>query len=89
MSSAPDEQALQAAAERALVKLEAEYGTHPDVTFIDLGYQRDQGRLTREIGLRIHVRDRWLTASPEKRIAFPSEIDGIPVIVTRGEYRLE
>lgn len=89
MSSAPDEQALQEAAERALAALEAEYGTHPDVTFIDLGYQRDQGRLTRDIALRIHVRDRWLTASPDERIAFPSEIDGIPVVVTRGEYRLE
>jgi hypothetical protein len=62
---------------------------HPDVSSIDIGYppQRDQG--AEEIVLRIHVRERWMKARPEERVAFPEEIDGIPVIVMLGDYQLD
>jgi hypothetical protein len=30
-----------------------------------------------------------MEAMPEERIAFPSQVDGIPVIVIPGDYRLE
>jgi hypothetical protein len=86
---AEDDPEPGAVAERALTKLEAEFGSHPDVSLIDLGYQREKGRLTQSVVLRVHVRDRWLEAKPDDRIAFPTEVDGIPVEVTRGEYQLE
>jgi hypothetical protein len=80
---------LVATAQRALTKLEAEFSRHPDVSMIDVAYQREDGSPIRSVVLRVHVRDRWLDAKPEDRITFPAEVDGIPVVVTRGEYELE
>jgi hypothetical protein len=77
------------AAQRAFTKLEAEFGGHPDVSLIDVAYQPVHDSLMRSVVLRVHVRDRWLEAKPEDRVTFPPEVDGIPVVVTRGEYQLE
>ena len=70
-------------------KLAAQFLYHPDVTLIDIGYAYQQGRRTDQIALRIHVREAWMKAKPEDRIAFPEEVDGIPVSVMRGAYRLD
>jgi hypothetical protein len=86
---AQDDSGSVARAERALARLETEFGGHPDVSLIDVGYRREHGRLTQFPVLRVHVRDRWLAAEPEDRVAFPTEVEGIPVEVTRGEYELE
>ena len=86
---ASDDPGSRAVSEHALARLQAEFGGHPDVSLIDLGYQREEGRLTRSPILRVHVRDRWLAAKPEDRVAFPAEVEGIPVEVTRGEDELE
>jgi hypothetical protein len=86
---AHDDPGSSVVAEQALARLEAEFGGHPDVSLIDLGYRREQGRLTQSPVLRVHVRDRWLAATPEERVEFPAEVEGIPVEVTRGEYELE
>jgi hypothetical protein len=86
---AGDDLELVTAAQRALTKLEAEFGRHPDVSLIDVAYQGEHGSPMRSVVLRVHVRDRWLDAEPEDRITFPGEVDGIQVVVTRGEYQLE
>ncbi|MFQ5473951.1 MAG: hypothetical protein ACE5FA_13865, partial [Dehalococcoidia bacterium] len=62
---------------------------HPDVSLIDIGYAPERDEETEEIVLRIHVRERWMKAEPEERVAFPEDVDGIPVIVMLGDYRLE
>jgi hypothetical protein len=77
------------AAKRGLAKLEAELGGDPDVSLIDVAFQGEPGSPSRSVVLRVHVRDRWFAAKPEARTAIPSEVDSVPVVVTRGEYELE
>lgn len=75
---------------RARDKLVDQYLDHPLVSLIDIGYV-PQSKGDREIALRIHIRkhNQLLKTEVEKEIAFPEEIDGIPVIVIAGNYRLE
>ena len=77
-------------ARRARDKLVDQFLNHPDVSLIDIGYApAEQAEGTEEVVLRIHVRENWLKAKPGERVAFPEEIDGIPIIVMPGDYRLE
>ena len=76
-------------ARRARDKLIDRFIHHPDVSGIDIGYAPERGKETKEIVLRIHVRERWMKAKPEERVAFPEQVDGIPVVVVLGEYRLD
>lgn len=73
---------------RARDKLISQFLTHPDVTLIDIGYSKNRGPKTQSVTLRIHVRERWLKAKPEERVALPDHQDGIPVVVIGGEYRV-
>jgi len=75
--------------ERARDKLVAKYIYHPDVTLIDIGYPLADDQETKELVLRIHVRSRWMKSSSEQRTSFPEKVDGIPVIVMSGDYKLE
>jgi hypothetical protein len=75
--------------EHARDKLVAKHIYDPDVTFIDVGYSLADDRETKGLVLRIHVRSRWMKSSPEQRTDFPKEVDGIPVIVMSGDYKLE
>jgi hypothetical protein len=74
---------------RARDKLVDQFLNHSDVTLIGIGYAPERGEETKEVVLRIHVRERWMKAKPEERVAFPEEVDGIPVVVMLGEYQLE
>jgi hypothetical protein len=85
----PDPDPEFEAAQQALAKLEVQLGGDPDVSLIDVAFQREPGSQTDSVVLRVHVRDRWLAAKPEVRAAIPSEVDSIPVVVTRGEYEPE
>jgi len=76
-------------AHRARDKLVDQFLDHPDVSLIDIGYAPKPDTKTEEITLRIHVRGRWMEAMPDKRIAFPDQVDGIPVIVIPGDYQLD
>ena len=75
-------------ARRARDKLIDRFIDHPDVVGIDIGYAPDRGEETEELVLRIHVQEQWIKASPETRVAFPEQVDDIPVVVMLGEYRL-
>ena len=70
-------------------KLVDQFINHPDVSVIDISHAPERGEETEEVVLRIHVRERWVKAKPEERVAFPKQVDGIPVVVMLGEYRLE
>lgn len=76
-------------ARRARDTLVEQFIAHPDVSLIDLGYAPEGSERTEEVVLRIHVRERWMKAKPEERVAFPKQVDDIPVIVMLGDYRLE
>lgn len=76
-------------ARHARDELIAQFMSHPDVNLIDIGYAPDAGEGAEEIVLRIHVRERWMEACPDQRVAFPSKVAGIPVSVMHGDYRLD
>lgn len=76
-------------ARRAQNELSEQFLHHPDVSLIDIGEPPESSWLRGTIVLRIHVRDRWMQASPEERLAFPTEVNGIPVVVMPGEYQIE
>jgi hypothetical protein len=74
-------------ARRARDKLVDQFLDHPDVSLIDIGYDPDRegGGNAERIVLRVHVR-RPLT---REEVGLPAQIDGIPVRVMVGDYRLE
>lgn len=76
-------------ATRARDQLIEQYMHDPDVTMIDVGYDPEKEKTAENAVLRIHVRQRWMNASSDKRTAFPKEVDGIRVIVLPGEFRLD
>jgi hypothetical protein len=68
-------------ARRARDKLVDRFGKHPDVLLIDISAASEApGQLV----LRIHVRERWMQARPEARLRFPTQVDGLRVVVTPG-----
>lgn len=76
-------------ARHARDKLVDQFINHPDVSLIDVGYASERGEKTEEVVLRIHVRERWMKAKPLERVAFPKQVDDIPVVVMLGDYQLE
>jgi hypothetical protein len=77
-------------ARRARDKLADQYLEHPQVSLIDIGNApAEQRKSSEEVVLRVHVRESWLEVKPEERVTFPEQIDGIPIIVIPGDYRLE
>jgi hypothetical protein len=78
-----------AKARRARNELNNRLIHHPDVSGIDIGYVPERGEEIEEIVLRIHVQKRWMKANAAERVVFPEQVDGIPVVVMLGEYRLE
>ena len=72
-------------ARRTRDKLIDQFIHHPDVIGIDIGYAPDRGEVADELVLRIHVQERWIKASPETRVAFPEQVEGISVVVMPGK----
>ena len=72
-------------------KLVEKFINDPDVTLIDIGFppNSDAGKKNDEIVIRIHMREHWFALRPEERPNIPDEIDGIRVVVTRGDYHLD
>ncbi|MCS6937959.1 MAG: hypothetical protein RMJ55_12130 [Roseiflexaceae bacterium] len=68
-------------ARRVRDRLIAHFNTHPAVTNIDIGLLDPPEAGV--IGVRIHVRGK-----PDD-LSVPEEIDGIPVGIVRGDYRLQ
>ncbi len=80
----PTEESELEKARRALIKLEHQFLSHPAISLMDIGYDpEDEG--SQRLVLRIHLRQ------PPAGLALdlPSEIDGIPVRLIRGDYHLE
>jgi hypothetical protein len=63
----------------------ARFIDHPDVIGIDIGYAPDRGEEVEELVLRVHVRERWIKASPETRVALPQQVEGISVVAILGK----
>ena len=78
-------------ARRARDWLVSHFIDSPDVVLIDIGFPSDAdvGNKKDEIVVRIHVRQHWFTSAPEERLNFPTEIEGVRVIVVPGDYHLD
>jgi hypothetical protein len=69
-------------ARQARDQLAAQILNHPNVSMIDIG--EDPDGVIRTPVLRVHVRSADVSGPH-----IPRDIDGIPVRVIRGDYRLE
>ena len=68
-------------ARRAHDKLVEQFLDHPEVSLIDIGYQRESKRIVLQVHLRRQI--------PREIIGIPEEVEGIPVHVLLGDYELE
>lgn len=74
-------------ARRAQQKLIDQFLDYEDIVLIDIGYASEEADVEEPpLALRIHATKRWHEAKPEERVTLPSSIDGIPVVVLRGDY---
>lgn len=72
--------AAMARAAAARDRLVQTLGSHPAVSLIDIGLF---GPASNEVFVRVHLRAR-IVPPP-----IPGAVDGVPVFVLRGDYRLE
>lgn len=78
---------MLARGKRAVESLFAQFGQHPEVSHIDFGYRLVKGRPAPDFALRIHVRrQEWDGAGPDM-LGFPSDVEGLPVVLVFGDYR--
>lgn len=71
---------------RARDELVEQFIAHPDVTMIDIGYASQDSDVVGNAVVRIHVSKHWLQSDPQKRVAFPTQVEGVAVIVIPGDY---
>ena len=78
-------------ARQARDQLIARFIYHPAVTLIGIGRApaKEVASETGGIVLKIHVRPDWVGRDPDEPLPFPDEVDGFPVRVVPGEYKLE
>lgn len=81
----PNHDALRRAREKA----ERIYGNREYITGIDVGYRWTDGAPTDELCVRLHVEKKLPVSALETAEIFPSEIDGIPIDVYEGIYKIE
>ena len=77
----PADPAAWELARRARDKLLYQFMAHPEVILIDIGYNREYGKIVLQVHLRRHI--------STEIIGIPEEVDGIPVQVLVGDYDLE
>ncbi len=78
----PAEEKVQAAYQEALSR----YGERENVTAIDIGYKYKKGKVTDQISVRIHVREKSDETALEAADLFPEEILGVAVDVIQATY---
>jgi hypothetical protein len=81
---APQDSEFWTKARQARDKLANQFLSHPEVTLIDLSYERGKGKPTEQLVLRVHVRQ----PVDMQALGLPDEVNGLPVRVVVGEYHL-
>ena len=74
-----------AKARRARDQLIEQLFNRPEVTLIDIGFEGEKNKLAEQLVLRVHVRQ----AVDKQALGLPDEINGLPVRLVVGEYRLQ
>jgi hypothetical protein len=81
----PREPEFWAKAIQALDQLANQFLSRPEVTLIDLGKEGEKGQPAEALVLRVHVRQ----PVNKQGLGLPDEVNGLPVRVVVGEYRLQ
>lgn len=72
----------------AMMRAHSVFERRKNLTGVDVGYRYVNGKRTNELCIRVHVERKLpLETVPESEV-FPSEIDGIPLDVIEGPYRV-
>jgi hypothetical protein len=64
----------------------ARYAHRGNVTGIDIGFKYRNGKATRKLAVRLHVKEKLPRSALEAAEVFPVEILGYPVDVLQGDY---
>jgi hypothetical protein len=64
----------------------AKFSQRPDVTGVDLGYRIAAGKLTKDLCIRIHVREKHALRHLTPRDRVPSKFRGVPTDVVQAVY---
>lgn len=64
------------------------YGHRENITGVDVGYRWNGGKPTTKLCVRIHVKRKIPKTELESTELFPKAIDGIPLDVIEGRYRV-
>ena len=70
---------------RVRERLSEQYRQDPSISLIDIGSELPEGGGRRRLMIRVHLR----TAANRAKLDLPPEIEGVPIRVIRGDYRLE
>ncbi|MEM0977175.1 MAG: hypothetical protein AAGJ34_06555 [Pseudomonadota bacterium] len=73
------------AAQRKVYSL---FRRRPNFTGADVGYRWNGDKKTKELVVRIHVNAKIPVAELDEKDVFPAEIDGIPLDVIEGPYKI-
>lgn len=74
--------------DKARLEAEKRFSGRDYVTGVDVGYKWTDGKPTTERCVRVHVREKLPTSALEAAEIFPEEIDGVPLDVIQGHYRI-
>jgi endonuclease G len=67
-------------------KVVKKYGKRDNVTGVDVGYRYDKGKRTKQMAVRIHVREKIPEHALEEDEIFPKKIDEVPIDVIEAVY---
>jgi hypothetical protein len=76
-------------AQQVLASVQESWLQRPGVTAVDLGFKWSHGRMTDELAIRVHVKEKKPLAELSEEELFPEEVDGIPVDVIEATYGLQ
>ena len=79
----PTRKQLEAAMEEAFRR----FGGRDNVTGVDIGYRWTDGKPTKEVCVRVHVREKIPTSALEAVAIFPAQVAGVNLDVIQGDYQ--
>ncbi len=74
--------------DRAMQEARKRFGHRDNLTGIDIGYRWTEGKPTKTLAVRLHVKRKLPESELESSLVFPEELDGVPLDVIEGDYRL-
>src|SRR4030095_234653 len=73
--------------EKVYKKVVKKYSHHENVTGVDVGFRYDKGKRTKEMAVRIHVREKIPEHALKAEEIFPKMIDDVVIDVIEAVYK--